>query len=46
MIERITKRKSKKDVCHFIIILEVMFKKWFIIEGAKPHEKKKQSEQP
>jgi hypothetical protein len=25
MIERTTKKKSKKDVCHFTIILEVLF---------------------
>jgi hypothetical protein len=40
MIEGITKRKLKKDVCHSTIILEVMFQKWFPLEGAKPQEKK------
>jgi hypothetical protein len=45
-IEGTTKREPKKDVCHFSIILEVMFQKWFPLEGAKPQKKKKQVEQP
>jgi hypothetical protein len=35
MIEGITKREPKKDVCQFAIVLEVMFQKWFPLEGAK-----------
>ncbi len=46
MIEGTTKKESKKDVCHFTIILEVLFQKWFSSKGAKPQEKKNQSEQP
>jgi hypothetical protein len=34
MIEGTTKRGPKKDVCHSVIILEVMFEKWFPLEGA------------
>ncbi len=45
MIKGTTKREPKKDVCHSAIILEVLFKKWFIVKGIKPQEKKKQSEQ-
>jgi hypothetical protein len=41
MIEGITKREPKKDVCHFAVVLEVMFHKWFPLEGIEPHEKKK-----
>jgi len=41
MIERIANRKPKKDVYHFVIILEVMFQKWFPAKGVEPHEKKK-----
>jgi hypothetical protein len=44
MIEGIAKREPKKDVCHFAIVLEVLFQKWFLIKGAKPQQKKKQSE--
>jgi len=43
MIEGTIKREPKKNVCHFAIILEVMFQKWFPLEGAEPHEKKKQA---
>jgi hypothetical protein len=46
MIEGTTKREQKKDVCHFAIVLEVMFQKWFPLKGAKSHEKKKQTKQP
>jgi len=42
MIEGTTKRKLKKDVRHFVIVLKVIFQKWFPIQGAKPQEKKKQ----
>jgi hypothetical protein len=35
MIEGITKRKPKKDVCHYAIVLEVMFWKWFPLEGVE-----------
>jgi hypothetical protein len=34
MIEGTTKTRPKKDVCHYVIILEVMFQKWFPLEGA------------
>ncbi len=44
MIEGTTKKEPKKDVCHFVIVLEVLFQKWFPIQGAKPHEKKKKIE--
>jgi hypothetical protein len=40
MIEGTTKRKPKKDVCHFAIVLEIIFQNWFPI-GVKPREKKK-----
>jgi hypothetical protein len=41
MIEGITKKKLKNDVCHSIIVLEVLFQKWFPLEGTKPQKKKK-----
>ncbi len=44
MIEGTTKKKPKKDVCHFAIILEVMFQKWIPLDGAKSQERKKQAE--
>jgi hypothetical protein len=43
MIKGKTKREPKKDVCHSTIVLEVMFQKWFPLEGAKPREKNKQA---
>ncbi len=46
MIEGIIKREPKKDVCHSTIVLEVLFQKWFALEGAKSQEKKKHAEQP
>ncbi len=46
MIEGTTKREPKKDVSHFVIVLEIIFQKWFLVKGAEPLEKKKQSEQP
>jgi hypothetical protein len=36
MIVGTVKKKPKKDVCHFAIILEVMFQKWFEIQGVEP----------
>jgi hypothetical protein len=36
MIEGTTKREPKNDVCHFAIVLKVMFLKWFPLEGTKP----------
>jgi len=39
MIEGTTIREPKNDVCYFAIILEVLFQKWFPLEGIKPHEK-------
>jgi hypothetical protein len=44
MITRTTKKELEKHVCHSIIVLEILFQKWFPIKGAEPHEKKKQSE--
>jgi hypothetical protein len=41
MIEGTTKREPKKDVCHFAIVLEVLFQKWFPLNGAKIIGKKK-----
>jgi hypothetical protein len=40
MIEKTTKREPKNDVCHYAVILEVMFHKWFPL-GVK---KKKRAE--
>jgi hypothetical protein len=34
MIKGIAKRKPKNDVCHFAIILENLFQKWFPLNGA------------
>jgi hypothetical protein len=31
-----TKRKPKKDVCHYVVILEVLFQKLFPFQGAEP----------
>ncbi len=45
MIEVKTKRKQKKDVCHFAMVLKILFQKWFPLEGAWSHEKK-QAKQP
>ncbi len=45
MIKGTTKREPKKDVCHFAIVLQVLFQKWCSLEGAKSQEKKKQVEQ-
>ncbi len=44
MIEEIAERKPKKDVCHFAIVLKVIFQKWFPLVGAESHEKKKQAQ--
>ncbi len=35
VIEGTTKRKPKKDVCHFAIVLEVLFQKWFPLQGEE-----------
>jgi hypothetical protein len=35
IIEGTTKRELKKDVCHFAIVLEILFLKWFALKGAK-----------
>jgi hypothetical protein len=29
MVEGTSKGKPKKDVCHFAIVLEILFYKWF-----------------
>jgi hypothetical protein len=34
MIKGTSKRKRKKDVCHFAIVLEVLFWKWFPLKGT------------
>jgi hypothetical protein len=34
MIKGTTKKKSKKDVCHYAIVLEVMFQKWFQLKRS------------
>jgi hypothetical protein len=41
IIEGTTKREPKK-ICHFIIVLEVLFLKWFLMQGAEPLKKNKQ----
>jgi hypothetical protein len=46
MIVRKAKREPKKNVYHFTIVLEVLFQKWFPLEGVESHEKKKHVEQP
>jgi hypothetical protein len=43
MIRGTTKREQKKDVYHFAIVLEVLFQKWFPLDGAKSQERKKQT---
>jgi len=35
MIEGTTKKKPKKDLCHFVIVLEVLFQKWFLVKGIE-----------
>ncbi len=42
MIEGTTKRKPKKDVCHFAVVLEILFQKQFPLKGVESQEKKKQ----
>jgi len=34
MIEGTNKKEPKKDICHFAIVLKVLFQKWFPLEGA------------
>ncbi len=46
MIKGTTKRKPKKDGCHSAIVLEVLFYKWFPLEGAKSQDKNKHAKQP
>jgi hypothetical protein len=36
MIEGITKREAKKDLCDYVIILKVLFYKWFLVQGTEP----------
>jgi hypothetical protein len=43
MIEGTTKREPKKGVCHSTIVLEVLFQKWFPLDGTKLQERKKQA---
>jgi hypothetical protein len=35
------KESQKKMYAIIVIVLKVLFQKWFPLEGAKPHEKKK-----
>jgi hypothetical protein len=35
MIEGTSKREPKKDVCHFAIVLKLLFQKWFPLEGIE-----------
>jgi hypothetical protein len=35
MIEGTTKREPQKYVCHFAIVFEVLFQKWFPLDGTK-----------
>ncbi len=46
MIKGTTKIELKKDLCHYVVILQVLFQKWFPLQGAEPQEKKKQIQQP
>jgi hypothetical protein len=41
MIKGTTKRKPKNGVCHYTIVLEVLFQKWFPLEGEESQERKK-----
>jgi hypothetical protein len=41
MIEGTSKREPKKDVCHSAIALEVLFQKWFPLNGKESQERKK-----
>ncbi len=36
MIEGTAKREPKKYLCHFVIVLKVLFQKWFLVRGGKP----------
>jgi hypothetical protein len=46
MIEGTSKIELKNDVCHSVIVLKVLFHKWFPIQGVKPQKKKKHTKQP
>ncbi len=35
MIKEIAKKEQKKEICHSAIVLEVLFQKWFPLEGTK-----------
>jgi hypothetical protein len=41
MIEGTANREPKKDICHYAIVLKVLFQKWFPVQRVKPQEKKK-----
>jgi hypothetical protein len=41
MIEGTTKREPKKGVCHSTVVLEVLFQKWFPLDGTKSRERTK-----
>jgi hypothetical protein len=34
MIEGTTKKEPKNDVCHFAIVIKVIFQKWFPLKGV------------
>ncbi len=34
MVEGTAQREPKKDVCHSAIFLEILFQKWFPIQGV------------
>jgi hypothetical protein len=36
MIKGTTKIELKKDLCHYVVILQVLFQKWFPLQGAEP----------
>jgi len=35
MIKRTTKREPRKVVCHYAIVLEILFQKWFPLNGIE-----------
>jgi hypothetical protein len=39
--EGTTKREPKNIIWHSTIVLQVLFQKWFPLEGIEPHERKK-----
>ncbi len=45
MIKRTTKKEPRKVVCHYAIVLEILFQKWFPLNGIESQEKKKKVNQ-